>query len=87
MNTSDLAWFSFGRWWNIPDGYKFHSVINWLNTTLQCIKYSKEGNVLFNDALNTFYLLLYGVGKIQEITVISAVFGGILILVTLNVYS
>ena len=21
----------------------------------------KEGNVLFNDALNTFYLLLYGV--------------------------
>ena len=22
----------------------------------------KEGNVLFNDALNTFYLLLYGVG-------------------------
>ena len=29
------------------------------------IKYSvvmKEGNVLFNDALNTFYLQLYGVG-------------------------
>ena len=23
----------------------------------------KEGNVLFNDALNTFYLRLYGVGK------------------------
>ena len=22
----------------------------------------KEGNVLFNDALNTFYLWLYGVG-------------------------
>ena len=22
----------------------------------------KEGNVLFNDALNTFYLRLYGVG-------------------------
>ena len=22
----------------------------------------KEGNVLFNDGLNTFYLLLYGVG-------------------------
>ena len=24
----------------------------------------KEGNVLFNDALNTFYLRLYGVGHI-----------------------
>ena len=23
---------------------------------------SKEGNVLFNDALNTFYLRLYGIG-------------------------
>ena len=22
---------------------------------------NKEGNVLFNDALNTFYLLLYGI--------------------------
>ena len=26
----------------------------------------KEGNVLFNDALNTFYLLLYGVGHMVE---------------------
>ena len=25
----------------------------------------KEGNVLFNDALNTFYLRLYGVGHIM----------------------
>ena len=25
-------------------------------------KSRKEGNVLFNDALNTFYLRLYGVG-------------------------
>ena len=24
----------------------------------------KEGNILFNDALNTFYLRLYGVGHI-----------------------
>ena len=24
-------------------------------------KYTKEGNVLFNDALNTFYLWVYGV--------------------------
>ena len=76
MNTCDLAWFSSGRWWNIPDGCRFHSVMNWLNTTLQCIKYRKEGNVLFNDALNTFYLLLYGVGKIQEITLSSVLFWG-----------
>ena len=26
------------------------------------IKGKNEGNVLFNDALNTFYLRLYGVG-------------------------
>ena len=26
----------------------------------------KEGNVLFNDALNTFYLWLYGVGHMVE---------------------
>ena len=27
---------------------------------VQCVE-GKEGNVLFNDALNTFYLWLYGV--------------------------
>ena len=26
----------------------------------------KEGNVLFNDALNTFYLWLYGVGNMVK---------------------
>ena len=26
----------------------------------------KEGNVLFNDVLNTFYLLLYGVGHMVK---------------------
>ena len=26
----------------------------------------KEGNVLFNDALNTFYLRLYGIGHMVE---------------------
>ena len=26
----------------------------------------KEGNVLFNDALNTFYLRLYGLGHIDN---------------------
>ena len=32
------------------------------NKTFQLIKTKgKEGNVLFNDALNTFYLWLYGV--------------------------
>ena len=30
---------------------------NFYNFTFQC----KEGNVLFNDALNTFYLRLYGI--------------------------
>ena len=27
---------------------------------------TKEGSVLFNDALNTFYLRLYGVGHMEE---------------------
>ena len=27
---------------------------------------SKEGNVLFNDALNTIYLRLYGVGDMVK---------------------
>ena len=26
----------------------------------------KEGNVLFNDALNTFYLRLYGIGQLVK---------------------
>ena len=29
------------------------------------LKLKKEGNVLFNDALNTFYLRLYGVEDIK----------------------
>ena len=29
-------------------------------------KYGKEGNVLFNDTLNTFYLQLYGVGHMVK---------------------
>ena len=29
------------------------------------LKRRKEGNVLFNDALNTFYLRLYGVGHME----------------------
>ena len=29
-------------------------------------KHVKEGNVLFNNALNTFYLLLYGVGHMVK---------------------
>ena len=29
-------------------------------------EHQKEGNVLFNDALNTFYLQLYGVGHMVK---------------------
>ena len=36
----------------------------WLRTIL--IMRRKEGNVLFNDALNTFYLRLYGVGHMVK---------------------
>ena len=30
----------------------------------------KEGNVLFNDALNTFYLRLYGVRRLRTILIV-----------------
>ena len=33
---------------------------------LNCVTRKKEGNVLFNDALNTFYLWLYGVRHIVK---------------------
>ena len=38
------------------------------NTLTLCVHRigRKEGNVLFNDALNTFYLRLYGVGRILK---------------------
>ena len=29
----------------------------------------EEGNVLFNDTLNTFYLWLYGIGSYEEVSV------------------
>ena len=32
----------------------------------RCMNGRKEGNVLFNDALNTFYLRLYGVGHMVK---------------------
>ena len=35
----------------------------------------KEGNVLFNDALNTFYLRLYGVTKDEKGTPLPPVHG------------
>ena len=31
------------------------------NINCKCIPVMEEGNVLFNDALNTFYLQLYGI--------------------------
>ena len=34
-------------------------VEHWLEQEIECK--GKEGNVLFNDALNTFYLQLYGI--------------------------
>ena len=36
------------------------------NDISQCALGRKEGNVLFNDALNTFYLRLYGIGHMVD---------------------
>ena len=38
-----------------------HSIIHHSSVML-----NKEGNVLFNDTLNTFYLRLYGVGHMVK---------------------
>ena len=48
----------------IPDartGAHYRRVLKHLN-----LNGRKEGNVLFNDALNTFYLRLYGVGHMVK---------------------
>ena len=39
---------------------------NMLKNKPACKSGRKEGNVLFNDALNTFYLRLYGVGHMVK---------------------
>ena len=53
-----------------------HHVLPLINVTSGILQYDnamprtstgrKEGNVLFNDALNTFYLRLYGVGHMVK---------------------
>ena len=57
----------------IPKTSKTASVLNWMKTNTvekeRCFTRQlgrKEGNVLFNDALNTFYLRLYGVGHMVK---------------------
>ena len=42
-----------------PDGTDVATIVTTI-TTISVIP-TKEGNVLFNDALNTFYLWLYGI--------------------------
>ena len=40
---------------------------NYKKNKSRCLRlFIKEGNVLFNDALNTFYLWLYGIGHMVE---------------------
>ena len=42
-------------------------VLSSLSSQYTCVNFRwKEGNVLFNDALNTFYLRLYGVGRMVK---------------------
>ena len=39
----------------------------------------KKGNVLFNDALNTFYSRVYGVGHNRDCWCLGLISGGILV--------
>ena len=41
--------------------YSYMAADMWLRNEIDNERGRKEGNVLFNDALNTFYLRLYGV--------------------------
>ena len=41
-------------------------ILIYLEETLHILWNRKEGNVLFNDALNTFYLRLYDVGHMVK---------------------
>ena len=42
------------------------NIVHVLHETKTLYQRRKEGNVLFNDALNTFYLRLYGVGHMVK---------------------
>ena len=52
------------------DSYKLSQLVgknqsnNTVNSQNSCVEGFRERNVLFNDALNTFYLRLYGVRHI-----------------------
>ena len=39
----------------------YNTRLSWAHTPVICLSRERERNVLFNDALNTFYLRLYGV--------------------------
>ena len=39
---------------------------DWKHTSYNKNVFAREGSVLFNDALNTFYLRLYGVGHMEK---------------------
>ena len=41
-------------------------IVKWLKCCRTIVEGRKEGNVLFNDALNTFYLRLYGIRHMVE---------------------
>ena len=49
--------------YDCQESISFLLCIIWALTPLD---YRKDGNVLFNDALNTFYLQLYGVGHMVK---------------------
>ena len=46
--------------------YKTEYLSTTISAVLRVCKQLKEGNVLFNDALNTFYLRLCGVGHMVK---------------------
>ena len=49
-----------------PQKYGYHQLDIDLIGYTHWTKVGQEGNVLFNDALNTFYLRLYGVGHMVK---------------------
>ena len=64
-NKDHCLWYVWDALWE--GAYKRRKEMVYLMThsTHFIYGYRKEGNVLFNDALNTFYLRLYGKGPLR----------------------
>ena len=65
--TSEASDHGVGRLTYLSSGYKVMIPVKNVKTKFPSLLIRKEGNGLFNDALNTFYLRFYGVGHMVTV--------------------